>query len=275
MPGALTGKGGEGGSAAEQANIFAEKSIAELRRQFDLTQENILPFVAAGTGALPDVVQGITAGGLDERLAEIFGTGAFESLIGERTRAVEGQLAAGGLTRSGTAIQEAANIPTSLGLALEELLTGRATNLAASGQNAALGLGQLGAQTSGGIANLFAQQGQNLASGILTDAQARAGGISNLFSAATLGLTAGNVGGFSDPVLKENIEAISKVGDLAIYQWDWVPETKGTMIEKCGTMGFMADEVKEKYPHHVDDFCGFMVIDYPALLDELETSCRR
>ena len=39
--------------------------------------------------------------------------------------------------------------------------------------------------------------------------------------------------------------------------------------------GFMADEVAIKYPQHVAEFCGFMVIDYPALLDELEDwSCR-
>lgn len=266
----FTGKGGAGGGAAEQANIFSQKAIAELRRQFDITQEQISPFVEAGVGALPDVIQGTTARGLDERLAEIFGTGAFESLVGERTRAVEGQLAAGGLTRSGAAIQEAANIPTSLGFALEELLTGRATGLAGAGQGAAFGLGGLRAGTAGGIANLLTQQGQNIASGILTDEQARAAGAENVVNLLT---TAGSIF-FSDPTLKENIEQISMINDLNLYEWDWIPETEGTLIEKCGTIGFMADEVQKKYPQHVSEFCGFLIIDYPALLDEMEMPCR-
>jgi len=42
------------------------------------------------------------------------------------------------------------------------------------------------------------------------------------------------------------------------------------MIEKCGTIGFMADEVEKLYPQHVNEYWGLMVIDYPALLDELD-----
>jgi hypothetical protein len=75
---------------------------------------------------------------------------------------------------------------------------------------------------------------------------------------------------FSDPRLKINIEEIGQAGNLKIHQWDWKPETKGTLVEGCSNMGFMADEVKEKYPHHIYEFGGFMVVDYPALLDELE-----
>lgn len=271
MGGALdtfTGKGGEGGQAGGAANVFAQKGIAELRRQFNVTQENISPFIEAGTGALPGLIEGTTAEGLDARLARIFGGDAFEALRGERTRAVEGQLAAGGLTRSGTAIQEAANIPTSLGLALEQLFSGRETGLATAGQGAAVGLGGIGAQTSGGIANLFAQQGQNVASGILTDAQARAAGQENVINLAT---TAAGIF-FSDPALKKNVEQISHIGDLPLYEWDWIDEADGTMIAECTNMGFMANEVKDKYPQHVSEFCGFMVIDYPALLDELEAA---
>lgn len=264
----LFGGGGAGSGAAGQANVFAQKGIDELRRQFDITQENFAPFIEAGTGALPGVIEGTTPRGLSDRLGEIFNTDIFQRLVGERTRAVEGQLAAGGLTRSGTAIQEAANIPTSIGLALEDLLSGRLTGLAGSGQSAAAGLGGLGAQSSGNIANLFAQQGQNLASGILTDAQASARGAENVVNFAT---TAASIF-FSDPALKENVERISHIHDLSLYEWDWIEDAKGTMIEKCGTVGFLADEVAEKYPDFVSEFCGFMVIDYPGLLDRLEAS---
>lgn len=271
MPSALSsvfggGSSQVGGGAAAASNVGINKQIAELRRQFDVTQGNITPFLEAGTEQLAPLTQGTTAAGLDERLAQIFGTDAFGALRDERTRAIEGQLAAGGLTRSGTAIQEAANIPASLGLALEEMLTGRSSNLAGTGLGAATGLGQFGAQTSSAIGQALAQQGKNISSGILTDQQARAAGGENLVNLAT---TAAGIF-FSDPVLKENVEQISSINDLAVYQWDWVPETKGTMIEKCGTIGFMADEVREKYPHHVKNYCGLMTIDYPSLLSELE-----
>ena len=250
--------------AAEIANQGAQQGIDELRRQFDVTQANIQPFVDAGAGALPLVQEGTTAEGLDARLGRIFDTDIFGSLVDERERAARGQLAAGGLTRSGTALEEIANIPTQLGLALEDLLTGRATGLAGSGQNAAAGLGALGAQNSGSIANLFEQQGQNTASGILGKAQAQSAGLGQVLKLAS-GIF------FSDPRLKENVESIGAIGNLTLVQWDWKDFCKDTIIEDCYTIGFMADEVEAKYPHHVGEFGGWKALNYPALLDELET----
>lgn len=262
------GGGGAGAGSAAAANALSQQGIEEIRRQFNLSREDIAPFIEAGVGALPDVIQGTTAGGLEERLGQIFGTDVFKNLVGERTRAVEGQLGAGGLTRSGTAIKQAAAIPTDIGLALESLLSGRAQSLAGQGQSATFGQAQLGAQTSGSIANILSQQGQNIASGILADQQASAAGTEQLVNIAT---TAASIF-FSDPALKENIEQISHIGDLTLYEWDWIEGAKGTMIEKCGTIGFMADEVKEKYPQHVGECGGFMTIDYLALLNELEAA---
>ena len=75
---------------------------------------------------------------------------------------------------------------------------------------------------------------------------------------------------FSDPNLKENVEEVGEIGDLKVYKWDWKPETKGTLVELCGTVGFMADEVKKLYPMFVGVFGGFDVIDYEKLLNHLE-----
>ena len=268
LAGAIGGRGGAGAatSAASAAGSYTQQAIKELRRQFDLSREDIAPFLEAGVGALPAVQEGATLGGLETRLGDIFNTDIFGSLVGERTRAVEGQLAAGGLTRSGTAIEEAAAIPTDIGLALERLLSGRQVGLAGMGQQAAMGTAQLGAQSSTGIANLLQQQGQDVASGILGAQQARASSTENLINLAT---TAAGIF-FSDPALKQNIKPISHIGDLPLYTWDWIPEAKGTMIDKCATVGFMADEVLEKYPEFVAEYGGFLVINYPALLDELE-----
>ncbi len=122
----MGGKKNAGSRAASAANEANQLGIDELRRQFDLSredlqgvQEQFQPFVEAGTGALGDLQQGATAGGLEERLAQIFSGESFGALRDERTRAIQGQLGAGGLTRSGTAIESAANIPTELGFAIE------------------------------------------------------------------------------------------------------------------------------------------------------------
>jgi len=255
-----------GSKGAAAANRGVDLQIEELRRQFDITQGNIQPFIQAGAAQLPGLQEGATAGGLDARLAEIFNSDIFGSLVGERTRAVEGQLGAGGLTRSGTAINEAAAIPTDIGLMIEQMLTGRSAGLAGQGQGAAINLGQLGAQSSGQIGGAFAQQGQNTASGLLADQQAGAQATQNLFNT---GVAAASIF-FSDPRLKENIEQISTIHDLGIFQWDWIEAAQDTMIAACQTIGFMADEVEALYPQHVSEFAGFKVIDYEALLDELE-----
>lgn len=372
------GAGGDAAAAEAEANLAATE---EIRRQFDITQANISPFLQAGLRALPATEQQSTLGGLDAFFNQLFGGAPLETaatrgatttaagqqinpaftdfearrqelqslidtepftgglnfsrpnigglqvdsdrarlgitspdassielaqqeldalgaapsqflpggapalatqvgggdgrgglqqalgaLINERGRAVQGQLAAGGLTRSGTALQEAARIPTDLGFQIEQLLSGRTSNLSGSGQNAAATLGQFGAEASGGIAGLTRQTGQAQSSGILADQQARAQGQQNFINTAA---TIGSIF-FSDPALKENVEEIGETGDLKIYQWDWIEETKETMIADCGTIGFMADEVKEKYPQHIYEFGGFMMIDYPELLNELQ-----
>ncbi len=287
------GGGGGGDSGARAAEIEAAsnreaiaaqqkasaEATAELRRQFGITQENIAPFLEAGTEALPQVQEGTTVEGLNARLGRIFDSDIFGRLVGERTKAVEGTLAASGQLRSGTGLEETAKIPTGIGLALEGLLTGRSEDLVLGGRQAALGLGTLGGQTSQSIANVLQATGQGTSNliqgigqagsaGIITDQQASAQRGQNTLNTA---LALGSIF-FSDPTLKENVEEIGDVYDLKIYQWDWIKKTKGTIIEKMSNIGFMADEVKEKYPQYVNEFCGFLTIDYPSLLEELEAA---
>lgn len=268
-----------GARGARDQQKFNQQAIDELKRQFGIAQEGITPFIEAGKGALGDVIEGATVEGLDQRIAQLLDTDIFGSLVEERQRGVQGQLAAGGLTRSGTAIQEAAAIPTDIALALENILSGRQTNLAASGQNAALGLGGLGAQSASGIANLLNASGVAKAQGRITDANTRAGAIGNILNlGGTLGGAAlGNPSNsFSDPRLKEDIEEIGEVyqhddksKSLKVHQWNWIKEAQGTLIESCPTMGFLSTEVKDLFPEFIYEFGGFDVIDYPGLLDKL------
>ena len=72
--------------------------------------------------------------------------------------------------------------------------------------------------------------------------------------------------------LKENIEEIGQINDLKVYQWDWIAPAKDTVVGLCHTVGFMADEVKEKYPQFVKEFGSYDVIEYFELLDHLEAA---
>lgn len=188
----LTNKGSE--TAKDAASIQAQqftKGLEELRRQFDASQSNISPFLEAGQRALPFLEQGASVGGLDRMLAEILATDTLGSLVNQRRRSVTDALAAGGLTRSGVAVDEAAAIPADLLLQISEMLTGNARSLATRGQNAAVGAGTQSGQFGSSVANLLGQKGNALASGILGKQQAQSQGIQNALALATLGMDRG------------------------------------------------------------------------------------
>jgi hypothetical protein len=266
------GKGAGGDAAALQAAANMQ-GIQEIRRQFDLTKENVDPFITAGQEALPEVQRGASIGGFGDRLKEIFSGGGLDPLIKERTRNVEGSLASKGLNRSGFGIRQLADIPAQLGFDIENMLFGRQAGLSEGGRGTALQLGSLGQGAASNVANLFSNTGQAQSSGSLLDAQSKAAATEQIGSAVAtvLPLIFG-----SDPDLKENIEEVGEIKfqdeskSLKIYQWDWIDESKGTFIEVCPNMGFMADEVEEKFPERVEMFGGFKMIAYFDLLDDLE-----
>lgn len=240
------GDGSAGSRAATAENALTQQGI-----------DAILPFLTAGTEQLPGLAEGATAGGLGARLQEIIQGDAFGGLIGERQRGLQGQLSAGGLTRSGTALESAANIPTELALQLEQLLTGRSQQLAGQG----LGAG-------GSIANLFSQQGVAAGSGIVTDAQSKAAGLGQVAKIAS-GIF------FSDPRLKINVVQIGELGGLPLVEWDWIPQAVGTIIWDCPRVGFMADDVEKIYPEFVGEFGGWKSIDYNGLRERLQANLNR
>jgi len=128
-------------------------------------------------------------------------------------------------------------------LQLEQLLQSRQGGLADLGFNAAQVLGNFGSNSASQINSNLAQQGQNTSSGILGKAQAQAG-----FANSALGLAGSALLAFSDPRLKVNVMKVSEIKDLGVYQWDWHPMLDGLSVANTPTLGFMADEVAEKYP---------------------------
>lgn len=302
LKGVARGLGLSSGGAGKQAGFIraetSREAIQGLQREFNRASGRLDPFREAGLTALEGVEQASTIGGLDEILAQIFGTESFQALRGERERGLQGQLAAGGLTRSGTALQEAANLPVDLAFAIESLLSGRQQNLVGLGRGAVTEVNQLGSARAANVANLQVGIGQAQASGVLADAQADTAAVQSLFDAivgsnisgsgppssfsgggggAAAGGAASSGGGiasafssfFSDPRLKQNVEKIGEINKLNLYQWDWLPETDGTIIEKLPTMGFLTTEVKEHYSEFVFEFGGFEAIMYEDLLNKL------
>lgn len=252
-----------GGRAAKKQAREISRGIGTLRREGERTQENLAPFIQAGQEALAGQQEGTTVEGLDAILRRIFSSETFGAVQEQAQLGIEGQLASAGLMRSGTAIRESAQLRPNIALQIENLLFGRQEGLAAGGRQAALGGGQIGANIGANIAKLFGAKGEALAAGTLTDAQTLAGNIGQVAQLAS-GIF------FSDPSLKENVEKIAEIHDLNLYQWDWKDITKGTVIEKCHTMGFLSDEVREKYPQHVYRYGIWDIVDYFSLLDDLE-----
>ncbi len=242
----------------EQAAAYG-LGIDEQRRQFDAVQALLAPFINAGRSALPGLESGAGVEGFSERIRALLSGGALQPLVDERTRAVQQQLAAGGLTRSGAGIRAAAGVPTDIALAIEEALYGRQANLVNLGQSSAVGQANIGSNLSTTISQLLGQQGEARAGGIIGAQQARSAATGQMVNA---GLGAAAIF-FSDPRLKDNMQPIGKIGPLTLYEWDWKPGVSDVVGKM--SIGFSADEVEEHFPELVVEVHGFKAIHYPLL----------
>jgi len=181
--------GNQAGAAAKKAAsgvVGAAQSAAdEQRRQSEITNANLKPWVTAGTGAL----------GIQQDLTGINGAAAQKTAMGNM-QPTPGQLflqqqnekallakaaATGGL--GGGNVRADLN---KLGVlnAAENFNTdyNRFAGISGTGQTAGSNLAGLGQQSAGSIANLQQQAGDARASGILGAGQARAAGLQNVAS---------------------------------------------------------------------------------------------
>lgn len=256
-------------AAKEAANIQARSSeagIAESRRQYDELVKRMQPFFDRGVNALPGVDQATSVGGLDSRLAEIFGSNTFGALQDQRMRAVQNQMNQSGMRRSDAGLNAVASVPTDLGLMIEQMLYGRQMDAVSSGQNAAAGIGSAGMQTGANISSMLAQQGNARAQGVIGAQQAQSAAMTNMINT---GLTVGALM-FSDPRLKTNITKIGQIKELGLYTWEWA-ENVPVWAQRM-RLGFLTTEVRENYPHHVGTVHGFDAVNYQELINELEAA---
>lgn len=181
-------------TAARGAGLAGEiagmRGIQGVTRGFQESERQFDPFLSAGRFGLEEVQGASTISGLNERLGQIFDMDQFGNLVDKRTQAVQGQLAAGGLTRSGAALLEAARVPTELGLGIERQQFGRSAGLAELGFRATTGLAGLREQKERNIAELQAQRAQAQAFGLTGEAGFQAEGIRGFAGAQRQGFGA-------------------------------------------------------------------------------------
>ena len=185
--------GGAEKRAGEVQARASRQAVAEQRRQFAVTQEQLAPFREAGLGALERQQQFLGLLGPEQQAAafqqfqESPGQ-AFLRQRGERSL-LRGASAIGGL--GGGNIREAL-VQQGIGFAGQQLgeFQNRLADLTGLGQQTALGVGQLGAQAAGQIGQGLEAAGAAKASGILGQAAGFRSGIGQVAQLA------GGFGGF-------------------------------------------------------------------------------
>ena len=254
--GSLFGGGGGGDSSAEAARIQDQASRRAIRFQRetrDLARADLAPFREFGQGQLGALESILTPEGQMAYLESnpLFALG--QENLNQQTAnlaASQGRLNSGGTWQS---------LYNNALLAGQPLLQNQTTNLfnaANLGQSAAAGQANTAIATGQNISDLYTQQGNAQAAGVIGQANAEQQQFNNLLN---LGSTA--LAGFallSDRRFKVDIEKIGEEKGLPVYSYRYLG---GSEIHQ----GFMADEVKAKYPHAVKTKGGVDFVNYAEI----------
>jgi len=264
--GSLFGGSTDAGDAAvDAAEIQSDAAMAgvdETRRQFDITQGNLSPFLQAGTSAINSQQDLLGLNGVDAQTAAY---GSLTSSPGQQflqDRAQKNLLrnssATGGL---GGGNVLSALVEQGVGFAQQDIDNqfGRLGQLAGQGQSAANTIGQFGAQASSDINQSTQAAAESRASGILGNQQANAAAQQQGF-----GLVGNVVSLFSDPRLKSNKKKIGEKNGYTLWSWIWNEEANKIGLFGKET-GVMANEVKLKNPDAIGSESGYMTVNYEMI----------
>jgi hypothetical protein len=226
------------------------------------------PYAALGQQYMPEMRQAASVEGLGNRFQDVLTNPAFDPLRAERMDAATAQLANTGLSRSGQALREVANVPTNLAMELEGLITQRQGGLFNMGWGAQQAL-------TGGLGNIVSQQaniragiGDAQSQGTLGAAQANAAGTQSAMNSAWqgLGMYGAKNGWFnqgggtasSDRRLKTNIKQKGVMSSgLPFYEYTIFGRTE---------VGVMAQEAALIFPDAVClDANGYLMVDYSGI----------
>ena len=185
-------------SAAGAQTEAAEAGIAEQRRQFDLIQGLLKPYVGAGESAL---LQQMALGGMSgpeaqqAAIAAIEGGQEFETLTRSGEEAILQNASATGGLRGGNVQGALAEFRPQVLSSLINQQYDRLGGLTTLGQNAAVGIGNAGMQTGANIAELYGDQGAAAAGSALASGRAW-GNVLGGFGQYAGGVASGALPGF-------------------------------------------------------------------------------
>lgn len=177
-------------SAAELEKQARDEALAEQKRQFDIGQENLAPWLEAGRTRLTDLMAGTEPGGDLMRSftqADFKEDPGYQFRLSEGEKAINRSLAARGRALSGRGVKEA--LRYSSGLASQEYGNAwsrfkadqtdrynRLASIAGVGQTTASGLAGLGADYASGITNTMLGSARSIGDMQTAAANARASG---------------------------------------------------------------------------------------------------
>ncbi len=167
----------EFGVTGEEFGGRQEQLREDFLRQQGQTEAGFDPFIDIGQGAARNLQQSSTAQGFNDLLSQITGGETFQALRDEQERAGRSQLAAAGLTGSGTGLQQISQISPQLALQLAGDIRGRQEFLSGQGLQGAGGRSQFGNQLTLGQGGLSSELTQQLGTFRQNFANAQAGNL--------------------------------------------------------------------------------------------------
>jgi hypothetical protein len=185
--------------AADVQGAAAQSGIDEQRRQFDLVQQLMSPFVGAGTKALSQ--QGDLAGlngdgSMQAAIDAIQRSPQYTSMLKAGENSLMANASATGGLRGGNLQSAMAQFSPAL---LSQLINdqySRLGGLTSLGQNAAAMTGNAGMSTGNNVSNLLQQQGAATAGGILAQGNVTRQAFNDVLSLASAGGSAAKAGAF-------------------------------------------------------------------------------
>lgn len=248
--------GSQGIAASEEATDI---SIAEQRRQSDISQSNLLPFLEAGQRQLPGAQDRASLEGFGGGIAELLqGLGPqLQPRIDDLLRESQFALSGSGQLRSGRAPIAAADItsgtllPEALGA--ESEIGRRIQQLIAPGNQAGGALGALGVQTGQNISGALTSGNQGALAAAAQGKQNAATGIGALLAA------------FSDDDLKKDKQKAGTKNGIQLWTWTWKKAAEALGLFGEG-FGVMAKDILNKRPDavHIDE-SGYFKVNYHKL----------
>ena len=175
-----------GNQAAQAQQYAADQTVAEQRRQFDITQGNLAPFLQSGTQSLGQQgnLLGLNGGGVQgDAISQLQQSPLYQSLFNNGQNAILANSAATGGLRGGNVNSSLANFGRDT---LSQVIQQQVANLgqvAGQGQSAANSIGQFGANAANQIGQAFGDAGSAQAGAYLNAGNANVGNINNITKA--------------------------------------------------------------------------------------------